>query len=182
MGVSGTVSGSASLPQNPGYTAPTRTAQEAPTMPQYWLFKTEPDEYSIDDLAREGECLWEGIRNYQARNRLRDEVKVGDLVFIYHSSCAVPAVVGLAEVTAAGCVEDAQFNAQAPYCGSKSTREAPRWVTVRVRYREHLPNAITLKDIKSRKSFADMELVTRARLSIQHVSQKEAAELLKQGQ
>src|SRR5690606_40954737 len=66
-------------------------------MPQYWLFKTEPDEYSIDDLAREGECLWEGIRNYQARNRLRDEVKVGDLVFIYHSSCAVPAVVGLAE-------------------------------------------------------------------------------------
>lgn len=150
-------------------------------MPQYWLFKTEPDEYSIDDLAREGECLWEGIRNYQARNRLRDEVEVGDLVFIYHSSCAVPAVVGLAEVTATGCVDDAQFNPQSPYHDSKSTRDAPRWVTVRVRYREHLPNEITLKNIKSQKSFANMELVTRARLSIQHVSQKDAERLLKQG-
>ena len=150
-------------------------------MPQYWLFKTEPDEYSIDDLAREGECLWEGIRNYQARNRLRDEVKVGDLVFIYHSSCAVPAVVGLAEVVATGCVDDAQFNPKSPYYDSKSTREAPRWVTVRVRYREHLANAITLKDIKSQKPFADMELVTRARLSIQRVAAKEATALLKQG-
>lgn len=150
-------------------------------MPQYWLFKTEPDEYSIDDLAREGECLWEGIRNYQARNRLRDEVKVGDLVFIYHSSCAVPAVVGLAEVVATGCVDDAQFDPKSPYYDSKSTREAPRWITVKVRYRDHLLHPVALKDIKSQKSFADMELVTRARLSIQKVSAKEATTLLKQG-
>lgn len=151
-------------------------------MPQYWLFKTEPDEYSIDDLEREGECLWEGIRNYQARNRLRDEVKEGDLVFIYHSSCAVPAVVGLAEVVATGCIDDAQFNPKSPYYDSKSTRDAPRWVTVRLRYREHLSNVITLKQIKSQKFFANMELVTRARLSIQHVTEKEAAELLRPGQ
>jgi predicted RNA-binding protein with PUA-like domain len=137
---------------------------------KHWLFKTEPDTYSIDDLKREGLCYWEGIRNYQARNRLRDEVRVGDQVLIYHSSCAVPAVVGLAEVTAGPSPDPSQFHPESPYYDPKSSVDAPRWVLVQVRWRESFARALTLKAIKADPVFADMELVSRSRLSIQQVS------------
>ena len=95
---------------------------------QHWLFKTEPETYSIADLQREDRCGWEGIRNYQARNRLRDEVAVGDPVLIYHSNCAEPAVVGLAEICGAASPDPFQFDPDSKYHDPKATAEQPRWV------------------------------------------------------
>ncbi|MDF1780638.1 MAG: EVE domain-containing protein [Alcanivoracaceae bacterium] len=146
---------------------------------QHWLFKSEPDEYGIDDLAREKKCAWEGIRNYQARNRLRDEVKLGDHVFIYHSSCAQPAVVGLAKVTREAYPDPIQFDGNSPYFDAKSDKASPRWLCVDIAYEAHLPTPITLKQIKQLASFESMELATRSRLSIQQVTAKEAKELLR---
>ena len=150
-----------------------------PEAKQYWLFKSEPDEYGIDDLAREKKCAWEGIRNYQARNRLRDEVKLGDHVFIYHSSCAQPAVVGLATVIREAYPDPIQFDSHSPYFDAKSDINSPRWLCVDIAYDTHLPTPITLKKIKQLAPFESMELINRARLSIQHVTIKEAQELLR---
>ena len=145
----------------------------------YWLFKTEPDTYSIDDLRQEQRCGWEGIRNYQARNRLRDEVKKGDQVFIYPSSCKVPAIVGLAEVVRDAYPDPTQFDPGAPYYDPKSDPDAPRWLRVDVAYRRHFPHPVTLRDIKADPTLAGMELVNRSRLSIQHVDDDIASRLLK---
>lgn len=147
-------------------------------MGRYWLFKTEPDEYSIDDLAQEKSCVWEGIRNYQARNRLRDEVKVGDKVFIYHSSCAIPAVVGLAEVTRAAYPDPTQFKPNSPYFDAQSSPDKPRWLAVNLSYKQHLSTPILLKRIKQLDHFKNMELVSRPRLSIQAVHPEAADALL----
>lgn len=136
---------------------------------QHWLFKTEPETYSIADLEREGRCGWEGIRNYQARNRLRDEVAVGDPVLIYHSNCAQPAVVGLAEICGAACPDPFQFDPDSKYHDPKATAGQPRWVWVEVCYRETFAQPLTLKAIKADPRFADLELVKRSRLSIQKV-------------
>lgn len=144
----------------------------------YWLFKTEPDVFSLDDLARMQVSGWDGIRNYQARNRLRDEVQVGDQVLIYHSSCAQPALVGLAEVCRAAYPDPTQFDATSAHYDAKSSVAAPRWVQVDVRYLRHLERAVTLKEIKAAADFGDMELVTRGRLSVQQVTQIQAKELL----
>jgi predicted RNA-binding protein with PUA-like domain len=138
-------------------------------MPRYWLFKTEPDTYGIDDLQREQQCGWEGIRNYQARNRLRDEVRKGDLVLVYHSSCAVPAVVGLAEVIGEAAPDPSQFHPESPYFDPKSNPDAPRWVLVTIAWRETFARPLSLKAIKEDPAFAQMELVSRSRLSIQSV-------------
>lgn len=146
--------------------------------PQFWLFKTEPDEYSIDDLATEKNCTWEGIRNYQARNRLRDDIRIGDQVFIYHSSCAKPAIVGLAIVTQEAYTDSAQFDPTSHYYDAKSPTDKPRWLAVTLRYQRHLANTITLAFIKKSGQFIDMELVARPRLSIQSVSIEHANAIL----
>ncbi|MDF1629502.1 MAG: EVE domain-containing protein [Alcanivoracaceae bacterium] len=140
-------------------------------MPQYWLFKTEPDTYSIDDLKSEGRCGWEGIRNYQARNRLRDEVRAGDQVLIYHSSCAVPAVAGLAKVVGEAKADPSQFDPQSPYFDPKSSADNPRWVLVDIVWQESFTRTLPLKRIKEDPDYSHMELVNRSRLSIQHVPQ-----------
>lgn len=138
-------------------------------MTQHWLFKTEPDAYSIDDLKREKRGSWDGIRNYQARNRLRDEISIGDLVLIYHSSCAVPAVVGLAKVVSAAKIDPSQFQPSSPYFDTKSAADKPRWVMLDIAWQETFAQPLTLKAIKQDPLFADMELVSRGRLSIQQV-------------
>jgi predicted RNA-binding protein with PUA-like domain len=147
----------------------------------HWLFKTEPDVFSIDDLARQGVSGWDGIRNYQARNRLRDEVKLGDRVFIYHSSCAQPAVVGLAEVCRPAYPDSTQFDPANAHYDGKSSADAPRWVQVDVRYLRHLDRPVTLREIKASADFSDMELVSHGRLSIQRVSEAQAQKLLAKG-
>ena len=104
-------------------------------MPQYWLMKSEPEEASIDDLARApGRKLpWTGVRNYQARNFMRDAMRVGDGVLFYHSSCAEPGVAGLAEVASTAYPDETQFDPESPYHDPKSTRESPRWQHVDVK-------------------------------------------------
>lgn len=143
-----------------------------------WLFKTEPDAYSIEDLKRDGETPWEGIRNYQARNRLRDEVKKGDHVLIYHSSCKVPAIVGLAEVIREAYPDPTQFDPQSAYYDPRSSSASPRWLRVDVRYLRQFPHPVSLAAIKADPALADMELVNRSRLSIQIVESAAAQHLL----
>ncbi|WP_440054452.1 EVE domain-containing protein [Pseudoalteromonas sp. T1lg65] len=140
----------------------------------YWLFKTEPDAFSIDDLkkAPKQQTFWEGIRNYQARNFLRDQVKVGDHVFIYHSSCKVPAVVGIATVVKAAEPDPHQFDLHSDYYDAKSSPENPRWVGVTLQYQQHL-RPVILKAIKANNDITELALKKGGRLSIMPVTQKE---------
>jgi predicted RNA-binding protein with PUA-like domain len=142
----------------------------------YWLFKTEPDAFSIDDLKKRGTQgeIWDGVRNYQARNMLRDQVKVDDRVFIYHSNCETPGVVGIARVVEAGVVDPMQFNPESKYYDPGAKMDAPRWITVRVVYEKHLPKTATLAAIKAHPGLQDMQLVKRGnRLSILPVSDEQ---------
>ncbi len=145
-----------------------------------WLFKTEPDAYSVDDLKRDGQTPWEGIRNYQARNRLRDEVRKGDKVFIYHSSCKVPAIVGLAQISREAYPDPTQFDPESPYHDPRSPADAPRWLRVDLRYLRHFPHPVPLSAIKADPALSDMELINRSRLSIQKVEPAAARHLLSQ--
>lgn len=140
-----------------------------------WLLKTEPDVFSINDLrgSKNATSGWDGVRNYQARNRLRDEMKAGDTVLIYHSSCAVPAIVGEARVTSAPYPDPTQFDPAADGYDSRSTRDHPRWYQADVQYVCHYPQPLTLKQVQHHPEFADMELVVRPRLSVQKVSERQ---------
>ncbi len=147
----------------------------------YWLFKTEPAELSIDDLAREPNraFMWDGVRNYQARNFLRDQVKQGDQVLIYHSSCAVKGVAGIAEVVNSAYPDPSQFNPESVYFDPKATIENPRWIAVDVRYVTKLQQVITLDKIKSSVKMEQFPLVQRGnRLSIMPVTASQWRDLL----
>ncbi|MGE6810815.1 EVE domain-containing protein [uncultured Pseudoalteromonas sp.] len=141
----------------------------------YWLFKTEPDAFSIDDLknAQNQTTLWEGVRNYQARNFMRDEVKVGDLVMIYHSSCKLVGVVGIAVVTKAAYPDPTQFDLSSDYYDAKATSDNPRWVVVEVTYQSHLDSLVSLKEIKANPRITDIALKKGGRLSIMPVTQND---------
>ena len=138
-----------------------------------WLFKTEPDTFSIDDLAacpnqRE---IWDGIRNYQARNFLRDKVKQGDAVFIYHSSCKLVGIAGLAKVSKTDIADPTQFDPESRYYDPKSSPDAPRWITVEVEYVETFPKILPLKTIKAMPDIKEIGLVQKGhRLSIMPVN------------
>jgi predicted RNA-binding protein with PUA-like domain len=142
-------------------------------MKQYWLFKTEPDTFSIDDLrsATRGFETWDGVRNYQARNFLRDEVKLNQEVFIYHSSCAVPGITGIGKIVRSAYPDANQFNPESPYYDPKSSAAKPRWVCVDVAFVEQWPRVVSLKQLKAFPELADMALVQKgSRLSIQPVA------------
>lgn len=114
---------------------------------RYWLMKSEPDAFSIDDLQKVGVEPWNGVRNYQARNHMR-QMQVGDGVLFYHSSCAVPAVVGIAKVASVAYPDPTQFDPKSDYFDAKSTREEPRWSLVDVAFEHKLKRAIPLEEIK----------------------------------
>ncbi|MFY8351682.1 EVE domain-containing protein [Pseudoalteromonas sp. SSM20] len=140
---------------------------------QYWLFKTEPDEFSIDDLKRKNKEIWDGIRNYQARNFLRDQVALGDLVFIYHSSCKEPGIVGVAKVIKTAFPDPSQFDSQSKYYDAKSTTDNPRWTSVTLEFVDKL-RIIALSKLKADKQLESMYLVQKgSRLSIQPVTESE---------
>ncbi|SDK52858.1 EVE domain-containing protein [Microbulbifer yueqingensis] len=141
----------------------------------YWLFKSEPDEYSLADLAAEPGRTgrWDGIRNYQARNFLRDRVQEGDGVLFYHSACRVPAVVGTAEVVRAAYPDPAQFDQQSPYFDPRSTPENPRWFCVDIRWQEEFARPVPLAEIKADPALREMVLVKQGRLSVQPVTTAE---------
>ncbi|MEA9563872.1 MULTISPECIES: EVE domain-containing protein [unclassified Xanthomonas] len=115
---------------------------------RYWLMKSEPDTFSIDDLERVGTEPWNGVRNYQARNFMRDGMQVGDGVFFYHSNCKVPGIVGIAKVASAAYPDDTQFDPRSDYHDPKASREDPRWMLVDVAFDRKLKRTISLDEIK----------------------------------
>jgi predicted RNA-binding protein with PUA-like domain len=141
----------------------------------HWLLKTEPDTFSIDDLARAKlrTTGWEGVRNYQARNMLRDDFHKGDRAFFYHSSCAEPGIAGVVEVVRAGHPDPTQFDPRSDYFDAGATREAPRWYSVDVRLVERVEPVISLSELREHAAGAlrDMLLLKRGnRLSVTPVS------------
>jgi predicted RNA-binding protein with PUA-like domain len=133
----------------------------------YWLMKSEPDAYSIDDLERDGTEPWDGIRNYQARNMMRDDMKVGDQVLFYHSSCKVPAAVGIAKVASKPYPDPTQFDPKAKYYDPKSSKDDPRWILVDVSFVRKLKRPIPLSELKAHPALEEFRLNKRGnRLSI----------------
>jgi len=139
---------------------------------KYWLMKSEPDVYSIDDLERDGSTSWEGIRNYKARNNMMD-MSVGDEVLFYHSNAKPPGVVGLARVSKETYPDPFAFDKRSRYFDAKSKREDPRWFMVDVEFVSKAETPLGLPDIKDDSQLADMELVRYGRLSVQSVRKKE---------
>ena len=139
----------------------------------YWLMKSEPGEFSIDDLeARPDQTEhWDGVRNYQARNMMRDEMKRGDRVFFYHSNTDVPGIVGIAEVAREGYPDHTAFDPNDPHHDPKSDPAHPRWFMVDVRFKRKLKRTISLTELKGQDALADFKLVQRGnRLSIMPVT------------
>jgi predicted RNA-binding protein with PUA-like domain len=135
--------------------------------------KSEPDAYSIDDLKRDGRDMWDGIRNYQARNMMRDDMKIGDDVFFYHSNCKEPGIVGIAKVVSEPYPDPTQFDKRSRYFDPKSDKDNPRWCLVDVAFVRKTKRNITLTEIKAQKNLDDMTLTRKGnRLSIMPVSKK----------
>lgn len=142
---------------------------------QYWLMKSEPDEVSIDDaLAAPGQTVpWTGVRNYQARNFMRDGMRIGDGVLFYHSSCAEPGIAGIAEIAGTVYPDPTQFDVASKYCDPKSSREAPRWMLVDVRALRKT-RLLGLPELRGIPELADMQILKRGnRLSITPVTPAE---------
>lgn len=143
---------------------------------RYWLFKSEPSEFSFDDLARAPQqtTFWDGVRNYQARNLLRDEIQIGDGVLFYHSSTDPTAVVGTAEVVRAGYPDHTQFDPKSSHFDEGAKREEPRWYMVDIRLARRFAQPVALATLKQTPELAGMTLLQRgSRLSVQPVSAAE---------
>jgi predicted RNA-binding protein with PUA-like domain len=145
----------------------------------YWLMKSEPDVYSIADLQRDKISIWDGVRNYQARNFMR-QMSLDDLVFFYHSNTKIPGIVGLARVVETGIADPTQFDVNSEYYDAKSQIDAPRWQTVKVEFVEEFAKLISLDELKA-KFGADEILVVRKgnRLSVMPISESAAQKILK---
>lgn len=136
----------------------------------YWLMKSEPDVYSIDDLARDGQTFWEGVRNYQARNYMRDDMQVGDLVLFYHSNAEPTGVAGVARVCRAAYPDPTAWDPKNPYHDPKCPVGEPRWLRVDVEFVQKLPAVVTLEALKAEPALDGMLVVKRGmRLSVQPV-------------
>lgn len=151
----------------------------------YWLMKSEPDCFSIDDLKAcpNGTDHWDGVRNYQARNFLRDKIKVGDGVLFYHSNCKEPAIVGLACVVREGYPDPTALDPREKHFDPNSTVDHPVWYVVDVQYLCHLPYPLTRVSLRNHPVLSGMGVLKKGnRLSVQPVSQKEWQEILKLNQ
>jgi predicted RNA-binding protein with PUA-like domain len=139
----------------------------------HWLMKSEPDVYSIDDLERDRREMWDSIRNYQARNMMRDDMRVGDEIFFYHSNCKEPAIAGISRVASEPYPDPTQFDPESRYFDPKSSKEEPRWILVDVEFVRKLKKPITLAEIKAHPGLDEMILTRRGnRLSIMPVSKE----------
>jgi len=133
---------------------------------RYWLMKSEPDAYSIDDLARDKSTHWNGVRNYQARNFMRDQMQIGDKVHFYHSNCEEPGIVGIAEVSKLAYPDSSQFDKNSKYYDDKSTPENPRWLNVDIRFVKKI-RPVLLAAMREHEPLANMHILQRGnRLSI----------------
>ncbi len=132
----------------------------------YWLMKSEPSVYGIDDLIQEKETLWDGVRNYQARNFLQS-MQVGDLAFFYHSNCKPPGIVGLMEISATQVIDPTQFDASSQYYDPKSTPDKPRWLTVKATFSQKFRQPLTLPSLKATFTPEELQVVKKGnRLSV----------------
>lgn len=146
----------------------------------YWLMKSEPGEFSIDDLAGKGTSIWDGIRNYQVRNMIRDDINVGDRVFFYHSNAKQIGIVGEMEVVKSAYPDPTQFTSTSKYFDPKSKKENPTWLSVDVKFVKKFPNILTLDEIKLNPTFSNIPLVKKGnRLSIMPLSAEVYKELYK---
>ena len=147
-------------------------------MANYWLLKSEPTAYSIDDLARDGQTCWEGVRNYAARNNLK-AMELGDLALFYHSNANPPGVAGVVRIAKAAYPDHYAWAKRSKYFDEKSTRDNPRWFMVDVEFVEKLDEPLGLDVIKRTRALAEMVLVKRGRLSVQPVKKREFDTILK---
>jgi predicted RNA-binding protein with PUA-like domain len=146
----------------------------------YWLFKSEPSGFSLDDLRRRPDATehWDGVRNYQARNYLRDRIKIGDLLLFYHSNIAEPAAVGIAEVVREGYPDFTALDPESDHFDPRSSAENPLWFMVDVRFVRELPRPVTLAQMRDDPALSGMPLLSRSRLSIQPVTVDQWREIL----
>ena len=145
-------------------------------MPNYWLMKSEPSCFSIDDLrnAPEKTSPWDGVRNYQARNFMRNDMRVGDLIFFYHSNCKPPGIAGIAEVVSEAYPDHTAFDPNSDHPDASSTPDNPRWFMVDVRFKEKFSHLIALDSLKNYPELEKMLLLRKGnRLSITPVSKDE---------
>ncbi|MGE3275941.1 MAG: EVE domain-containing protein [Vicinamibacterales bacterium] len=141
---------------------------------QYWLMKCEPDAYTIDDLKRDGKTSWEGVRNYQARNFMRDQMKVGDGVLFYASNADPSGVAGLAEIVREGYPDHTAWKKGHTYFDEGSSKDAPTWYMVDIGFVERFPEVVPLATLKETKGLEDMKVVQKgSRLSVQPVTKAE---------
>ncbi|WP_345856368.1 EVE domain-containing protein [Shewanella algae] len=146
---------------------------------KYWLMKSEPDEFSIGDLQRVKVEPWCGIRNYQARNFIRDELQIGDAILFYHSSCKTPGVVGTARVVGEAKADTMAWDPESPYFDPKSSLESPRWFQLDIGFERQFARTVSLKEIKADSQLEHMYLVQKgARLSVQPVTEQEWQRIL----
>ena len=142
----------------------------------YWLMKSEPGEFSIDDLKSRPKQTepWDGVRNYQARNIMRDEMNKGDLAFFYHSNCTEPGIVGIMKIASDAYPDPTAFDPRDPHFDPKSDPDNPRWYLVDVRFQRKLKRTITLNELREEKPLENMKLLQRGnRLSVMPVSETE---------
>lgn len=148
-------------------------APRDPRAPRYWLMKSEPDVYSIDDLARDGSTTWEGVRNYTARNFMRDEMALGDPVLFYHSNAEPPGIAGLGKIVGLAEPDPFQFDPKSPYHDPDAKKDDPRWVMVRVGFDRKLPKLVSLDRLKAEPRLHKMLVVQKGqRLSVQPVERE----------
>jgi len=140
----------------------------------HWLMKSEPDVYGIDDLKKARRDCWDGVRNYQVRNMMRDEMRKGDLAFFYHSKCKEPGIAGIMTIARGGYPDPTQFDPDENYFDPKSDPEEPRWLMVDVRYKRKLKRTITLQELKTHEELAELALLRRGnRLSVMPVTEQQ---------
>ena len=143
---------------------------------QRWLMKSEPTEFSIDDLKASSKQtnMWDGVRNYQARNMIRDQVKKGDLVFFYHSACAEPGIVGIMQVVKEAYPDPTAFNPSEKYFDPKSDPKEPRWFAVDLKFKRKLKRILSLSELKACDQLSEMRLLQRGnRLSVMPIAEVE---------
>jgi len=148
----------------------------------YWLMKSEPHVFSIDDLIHSPKKTagWEGVRNYQARNMLRDDMKKGDLVFFYHSSCTPPGIVGTAEIVREGYPDESAFDPRSAYYDPKSSPDNPRWFQVDIKFLQKFEEPFTISELRTHPQLSEMIVLRKGnRLSITPVAKKEWDFILK---
>lgn len=146
---------------------------------KYWLMKSEPGTYSIEDLERDGETSWEGVRNYQARNFMRDDMREGDRVLFYHSNASPPGVAGVAEVSREGYPDPTARDPDSDYYDEKATDEDPRWHMVDIRFVRRLPRLVPLAELKDDSALNGMTVTGRSRLSVQPVEEEHFEHVLR---